>query len=257
MGEDKENVKIHDTRAESSKILHADDNGTDSKQGWNFRAIVGCLNYLQSLTRPDLSYPVHQCACFCNSPKLSHEQALKRICRYLRGTRNKGLIFKPDLKQGFKCYVDADWAGNWLKRNPNSPASVLSCSGFLIKYADCPILWGSKMQSLVALSTTEAEIIALSTALRTVIHLQNLLQELRTNALPIPFTKAQIHCRTFEDNTACIEVATSEAKIRLRTKHLAVRLFHFRDHIEKGHISIEHVPSRDQLADIFTKTTTS
>ena len=109
------------------------------------------------------------------------------------------------------------------------------------------------MQSLVELSTTEAEIITLSTAWREVIHLQNLLQELRTYSLPIPFTKAQIHCRTFEDNAACIEVTTSEAKIRPRTKHFAVRLFHFRDHIEKGHMSIEHIPSRDQLADIFTK----
>ena len=109
------------------------------------------------------------------------------------------------------------------------------------------------MQSFVALSTTEAEIIALSTALREVIHLPNLLQELQANTLPIPFTKTQIHCHTFEDNAACIEFATSEAKIRPRTKHLAVRLFHFRDHIEKGHISIEHVPSRNQLADIFTK----
>ena len=99
----------------------------------------------------------------------------------------------------------------------------------------------------------EAEIIDLSTAWREVIHLQNLLQELRAYAFPVPFTKAQIHCRTFEDNAACIEVATTETKIRPRTKHLAVRLFHFRDHIEKVLISIDHVPSRDQLADIFTK----
>ena len=62
------------------------------------------------------------------------------------------------------------------------------------------------MQSLVALSTTEAEIIALSTALREVIHLQNLLQELWAYAFPIPFTKAQIDCRTFEDNAACIDL---------------------------------------------------
>ena len=93
----------------------------------------------------------------------------------------------------------------------------------------------------------------MSTAFRDMIHRQNLLQELRANAFPIPFTKAQIHCRTFEGNAACIEVATSKAKIRPRTKHLAVRLIHFRDHIEKGLISIEHVPSRDQLADMFTK----
>ena len=83
------------------------------------------------------------------------------------------------------------------------------------------------MQTLVTLSTTEAEIIALSTALCKVIHRQNLQQELCANVFPIPFTKAQIHCHTFEDNAACIEVATSEAKIRPRTKHLAVRLFHF------------------------------
>ena len=109
------------------------------------------------------------------------------------------------------------------------------------------------MKSLSALSTTEAGIIALSTALREVIHLQNLLQELWAYTFPIPYTKAQIPCRTFEDNAACIEVATSETKIRPRTKYLTVRLFHFRDNIEKGLISIEHVPSRDQLANIFTK----
>ena len=86
MGEDKENVKLHNTPAESSKILHADINGTDRKQMWNFRAVVGCLNYLRAMTRLDLSYSVHQCAQFCNSPKLSHEQALKCICHYLCGT---------------------------------------------------------------------------------------------------------------------------------------------------------------------------
>ena len=60
-------------------------------------------------------------------------------------------------------------------------------------------------------------------------------------------------CRTFEDNTACIEVAQSDHKICPRTKHISVRLFHFRDHVEKGLIQIEHVPSKYQLADILTK----
>ena len=109
------------------------------------------------------------------------------------------------------------------------------------------------MQSLVALSTTEAELIAMSTALREVIHLQNLLLELHGCNFPIPFTKPQVVCRTFEDNTACIEVAQSDHKIQPRTKHISVRLFHFRDHVKKGLITIEHVPSKYQLADIFTK----
>ena len=93
----------------------------------------------------------------------------------------------------------------------------------------------------------------MSTALREVIHLQNLLLELRGCNFPIPFTKPQVVCRTFEDNAACIEVAQSDHKIRPRTKHISVRLFHFRDHVERGLIMIEHVPSKYQLADIFTK----
>ena len=109
------------------------------------------------------------------------------------------------------------------------------------------------MPSLVALSTTEAELIALSTALCEVIHLQNLLLELCGCNFPIPNTKPQVVYRTFEDNFACIEVAQSDHKIRPRTKHIFVRLFHFRDHVENGLIKIENVPSKYQLADIFTK----
>ena len=253
MGPTSKNVKTHDTLAESLKILHADENGANRKHAWNYRAVVGCLNYLQAMTRPDLAYSVHQCACFCNNPKLLHEQGLKRICRYLYRTQNQGLVFQPQLTDGFKCYVDTDWAGNWLKSRPNDKMGALSRTGYLITYANCPIMWGSKMQSLVALSTTEAELIALSTGLWEVIHLQNLLLELRGCNFPIPFTKPQVVSRTFGDNAACIEVAQSDHKIRPRTKHISVRLFHFRDHVEKGLIQIEHVPSKYQLADIFTK----
>ena len=109
------------------------------------------------------------------------------------------------------------------------------------------------MQSLVALSTMEAELIAMSTALREVIHLQNLLLELRGCIFPIPFTEPQEVCCTFEDNGTCIEVAQSDHKIHPRTKDISVCLFHFCDHIEKGLITIEHVPSKYQLTDIFTK----
>ena len=65
--------------------------------------------------------------------------------------------------------------------------------------------------------------------------------------------KPQVVCRTFEDNAAYIEVAQSDHKIQPRTKHISVCLFHFRDHVEKGLITIEHVPSKYQLTDIFTK----
>ena len=114
-------------------------------------------------------------------------------------------------------------------------------------------MWGSKMQSLVALSTTEAELIALSTTLCEVIQLQKLLLELRGCNFPIPFTKPQVVCHTFEDSATCIEVVQSDHKIHPRTKHISVHLFHFCDHVKEGLITIEHVPSKYQLADFFMK----
>ena len=77
MGPSSKNVKTHDTPAESSKILHADEDGANQKHAWNYQAVVGCLNYLQAMTQPDLAYSIHQCVCFCNNPKLLHEQGLK------------------------------------------------------------------------------------------------------------------------------------------------------------------------------------
>ena len=90
------------------------------------------------------------------------------------------------------------------------------------------------MQSLVTLSTTEAELIATSTALCEVIHFQNLLLELCGCNFLIPFTKPQVVCHTFEDNAACIEVAQSDLKIHPRTKHISVWLFHFVTVLKRG-----------------------
>jgi hypothetical protein len=86
------------------------------------------------------------------------------------------------------------------------------------------------MQTLIALSTTEAEYIALSSALREVITLMNLLKELKSRGIEIPYTQPNVHCKVFEDNAACIELAKTQ-KMRPRTKHLAVHLHHFREHL--------------------------
>ena len=245
-------VKTHDTPAETRPILHRDPKGPPRKENWNYRAAIGTLNYLQAMSRPEIAYAVHQCARFCNDPKLSHEKAVKRICRYLKGTQDHGLRFKPDPTKGFECYVDADWAGNWNKDYPTDPSCAYSRTGYLVTYAGCPITWGSKMQSLVALSTTEAEVIALSTALRQVISMMELLKELKTRKIQVPFTQSKIRCRTFEDNSACIELAKNP-KLRPRTKHLSVRLFHFRQHVLNGDITIEYINTKEQIADLFTK----
>lgn len=148
--------------------------------------------------------------------------------------------------------MDADWAGNWSKDESEESTNCLSRTGFIIKYLGCPIVWGSKMQTLVALSTTEAEYIALSTALREVIAMMNLLKELKKRGIPVPVQTPTVKCNVFEDNASCIEIATNH-KTRPRTKHLAVRLHHFRDYVKRGKIKIAHISTKEQQADVMTK----
>ena len=94
---------------------------------------------------------------------MEHGQAVKWIGRYLLGTRTKGI--QVDIQQqhspALDIHVDADFAGNWNKDNAESPASVISHTGFVIRYFGCPVLWESKLQTEIALSPTEAEYIAL------------------------------------------------------------------------------------------------
>jgi hypothetical protein len=139
------------------------------------------------------------------------------------------------------------------RRSSNNPLSSHSRTGYVIMYAGCPIIWASKMQPLIALSTTEAEYIALSTALREVIAVMNLIHELKANGFKVHTDTPKVRCRVFEDNKSCIEIATNH-KTRPRTKHLSVRLHHFRSHVvDRTTITIEHIFTKEEIADMFTK----
>ena len=92
-------------------LLGRDENGPERKYRWNYRQLVGMLGYLQHTTRPDIAMATHQCARFSANPKLVHERGIKRICKYLLTSMDKGIIFKPDLSRGLECHVDADFAG--------------------------------------------------------------------------------------------------------------------------------------------------
>ena len=109
------------------------------------------------------------------------------------------------------------------------------------------------MQSTVALSATEAECVALSTALRDVIFLMELVKEFETYGAPIPKSDAPtVRCRIFEDNVGALELANTH-KLRPRTKHIAVQYHHFRHYVVTNQIKIEHIATTNQIADIFTK----
>jgi len=232
-------------------LLYEDSKGLPRKHSWNYRAAVGMLNYLQNSTRGEIAMAVHQCARFNNNPMLSHERAINRIVRYLKQTEERGVIYTPDKTRGIECYVDADFAGSWTKSEPDDASNVMSRTGFIITYANCPVLWSSRLQSEIALSTAEAEYIALSTAMRDVIPFMSLLKELSC-VFPLYLPKPKIVCKVYEDNQSCIAIAESQ-RFSPRTKHIAIKYHHFRRFVQDKTIVVQYVRTREQTADILTK----
>ena len=239
--------------------LGADKDGAPRREGhkWKYAAAIGMLMYLAQNSRPDIAFAVHQCARFLHNPKASHEEAVKRICRYLKGTREEGLIFNTggDLLQ-LDCFVDANFAGNWGAEDPEDPVSVKSRTGYVIKLAGCPLIWGSKLQQMIALSSTESEYLALSYSMRSLLPLRALATELLSH-LDQKFEGAVIKSTVFEDNNGCIAMAKTK-KISPRTKHIATHVHFFKSHIKSdanpdGNIDIQKVDTRIMEADGLTK----
>ena len=203
------------------------------------------LNYLVNTTHPELAYSVHQCERFYYDPKHSHEQAVKDIVRYLINTRiNRedktkyhGLIFKIDQTKSVVCFIDASFAEDWNQNWSEEPSSVFSRTGYVIYFGGCPIIWHSKLQSEISLSTTEAEYIALSQSMRDTIPLMVLIKEL-AEVLPTITEKAKVHCTVFEDNNSCIELVKCP-RMRPRTKHIGLKYHHFRSNVKEKMISVQ------------------
>ena len=163
--------------------LFIDKYGDSFEESWEYPEIVGMLMFLATNSRPDIAYAVNQCARFTHCPRASHATAVKRILRYLNGTKDKGMILTPTGTAKIDCYVDADFAGLWKVEEDQDPISVKSRSGHLIMFMGCPLQWSSKLQTQIALSTMRAEYIALSLAMRELIGFRQLLKEIYTHVL--------------------------------------------------------------------------
>ena len=95
------------------------DSPDHNPKDFEYRQVIGKLLYLEKSTRPDISCAVHQCARHCANPKIQHTAAVKRIGRYLLGTKGKGLIMKPN-QEGMECWVDASHASEWNNKTASS-----------------------------------------------------------------------------------------------------------------------------------------
>jgi hypothetical protein len=220
---------------------------------FNYRSAVGKVNYLAQTTRPDIMYTTHQIAKYLSDPRQSHGEAILYLVCYLKKTCDLGLKFKPDPKKGFECYCDANFSGNWNKAFAAvDPSTAKSQSGWIIFYAGCLVSWAFKLQSQVALSTTEAEYIAMSQSLHDIIPVMNLLQEIREQDFQVICTKPQVYCKVFEDNSGALELARLP-KLHPRTKHINVCYHYFCKHVRKGLIKIFPVDMKVQIADALMK----
>lgn len=130
-----------------------------------------------------------------------------------------------------------------------------ACSrhGYIISYMGCPILWKSQLQGEISLSSTESEYNSLSYAHQDAIPIMELLKEMKQKGFAIAHTKAQMHCKVFEDNSGALEIVWV-AKYHPRMKHLNCKLHHFRSYVDKKkEILVHHIQTNNQCADMLTK----
>ena len=174
-----------------------------------------------------------------------------RIARYLKCTSKFGMFYQVNLNRGIEVYVDADFPGSWSNETALDPNYVLSRTGYVILLFGCPLFWHSKLQTEIALSTTEAKYIALSQSLWNGIPLLNLINEL-IPALDIEPITPLIKCKVFEDNQSTIAVAKAPSMLP-RTKHIGLKYHYFWQFVQRGIIDISYVNTDNQIADLLTK----
>ena len=209
---------------------------------------------------------VSQCARYTHGPKRQHEVALERIGQYLKGTKNRGLIFNPKKNEDIEidCYVDADFAGMWGFEDEQDPSCVKSRTGFIIFIQSCPVFWMSKLQSDVATSTMESEYNAFSMSMREVLPLQTLtktiVKSLGLKGIGLTEFKATIHeddkvkTTMHEDNDGAMKLAKLEpGRMTPRSKHYGVKYHWFRTKLKPNEIEIQRMDITMQKADFLTK----
>ncbi len=202
------NSKTKPVPAKVSLRLHAFKDEPPFDLDFNYPSAVGKLNYLAQTTRPDIMYATHQIAKYASDPRKTHGEAILYLVGYLMKSRDLGIHFKPDPSMGFKCYCIADFSGHWNKTLALDDSSTAkSRSSWNIFYAGCPVSWASKLQSQVALSTTEANYIAMLQSLRNVIPIMGLVQEIRERNFQVICTTPYVYCKIFEDNPGALELA--------------------------------------------------
>jgi hypothetical protein len=246
------NSKVKAVPAKVSKILHAHLDKPPFSLNFGYQSVIGKLNYLAQTTRPDIFYATHQLTKYSSNPREPHGEAVLYLICYLKKTQDLGTHFKPGQDKGFKCFCDADFSDNWNKHlAPFDPSTAKSRSGWIVFYAGCPVIWVSKLQTQVTLSTTEAEYIAMSQSIQDILPIMFPVQEICEKGFQVICIKPYIYCKVFEDNSGALELARLP-KLYPCSKHINVCYHHCREHVRNGLIKIFPVRTENQIADALT-----
>ncbi|KAL7460733.1 hypothetical protein ACHAXS_001177 [Conticribra weissflogii] len=203
LGLDGDGVKMKSTPAER-KPLVKDSDGALCEEAFNYASVVGMLLYLAGHSRPDISYAVNCAARYTFCPRRSHEIALKRIGRYLKLTKDKGLILKPTQALNVDAYPDADFAGLYGYEDGADPTCTRSRMGFTIAVADCPVFWQSKLQTETALSTMEAEVVAFVACCRELFPFVDIVDQIGNAVGLSRKERCQMYIKMHEDNAGAL-----------------------------------------------------
>ena len=213
---------------------------TDSKpleDAYIYRELVGSLIYLMTCTRPDICFVVTRLSQSLSKPTKANWEMAKHVLRYLKGTMDQGLRFAKCDRLELEGFCDSDWGSDHTDRRSISGfAFQLSSEGPLIS-------WKSKKQQCVALSTCEAEYIALSVAVQEAKFLRQLIHDMF-------YSQEQVIIHG--DNQGAIALAKNPVHHQ-RSKHIDIRYHYVRSEVQSGTIGLEYVPTEYNIADVFTK----
>ncbi len=226
------------TPAEPGPISTVEEKVLSPEDTSYFRSATGSLLYLSRGSRPDITHSVMVLTKSMAKPGPKAMAKLKRVLRYLKGTTNIGITYTEDADGGDKltAYADSDFAGDQDKG--------YSTTGVVLYLAGGPVVWIAKNQTVLAISTFEAEVVALSKACLMVIHFRNLLESLNM--------KQKQATVMYEDNAGAVAFAKG-SKITPRTKHIDVKFHHVRHLEEHNVVEVTYIETNMQRADILTK----
>lgn len=216
------------------------DEGGKAVNATKFKSMVGGLRYLVH-TRPDIAYSVGIISRFMERPTVLHQNAAKRILRYVQGTLQFGLVYTKDSgNHVLTGYADNDLAGSWDDRK--------STGGMCFYLNDSLITWVSQKQRCVALSSCEAEFMAATAAACQAIWIRNVLNQITDEEIgPVVL---------FVDNKSAIDLAKNPV-FHGRRKHINIRYHFIRECVDRGEIILKHISGEFQRADILTKAMTT